>query len=153
MSNLMRNQKQSKRSYIPPERRRTVPVAPKKLTLDNENFPALSSNVPKLTQPNCIDSFAKTVQIETTPVVETKPMETPVTTVFQSNVGRRMEENRTQELWSRLLREDVQPRLLDDPTYDRYIHVYQVKYEETFNQEEYSESSEEETEEESDVEE
>jgi hypothetical protein len=64
-----------------------------------------------------------------------------------------MEENRMHGLWNRLIREDVQPRILDDPAYDRYIHVYQVKYEQTFNQEEYSECSEEETEEEMEEEE
>ena len=148
----MRNQK-SKSSYIPPNRRKTVPTAPKKLIMDDESFPALSSNASKLTQPICIGSFAKTVQIETTPVVETKTMDTPVTTVFQSEVGRHMEENRMHGLWNRLIREDVQPRILDDPAHDRYIHVYQVKYEQTFNQEEYSECSEEETEEDTEEEE
>jgi len=60
--------------------------------MNDESFPALSSNASKLTQPICIGSFAKTVQIETTPVVETKTMDTPMTTVFQSEVGRHMEE-------------------------------------------------------------
>lgn len=150
-SNLMHNQKPSKRSYIPPNlrRRMTVPTTPKKMILDDENFPALSSNASKSIKSNDIGSFAKTVQLETTPAVETKTMEAHEIPVFQSKVGRQIEENRMHDLWNHLIREDVQPRTLDDPNHDRYIHVYQVKYEQTFNQEEYSDSySEEETDEE-----
>lgn len=144
----MHEQNQSKRSYIPPNRRRTVPTI-KKLIMNDEHFPALSSNASKSIQPNDMGSFAKAVQLETTPAVETKTMETQEIPVFQSKVGRHMEENRRHGLWNRLIREDVQPRILDDPNHVRYIHVYQVNYEQTFNQEEYSDaSSEEDTEEE-----
>lgn len=141
----MHDQKQSKRSYIPPNRRRTADApTSKKLIMDDEHFPALSSNASKSIQPIGIGSFAKIVQLETTPVVETKTMETQDTPRFQSKVGRQIEENRIQGLWNRLIREDVQPRIWDDPNYDRYIHDYQVKYEQSFNQEDYSDTHSEE---------
>lgn len=123
--------------------------------MDEETFPSLTRNASDVfTQSNGIGSFAQAVQLEPTSVLETKTMDTPDSPVFQSNVGRRMEDNRMHGLWTRLIREDVQPRSVDDPIHDRYIHVYQVKYEQTFNQEEYySEGSEEDTEEDTDVEE
>lgn len=141
------------RSYIPPNRRRCKPIPPKKLVLDDESFPALPGNHPNVNKLNCIGSFAKAVQLETTSTVETKSTHTVVNEIFQTNIGRQIEENHRHDLWKRLTREDVQPRILDDPNHARYIHVYQVNYEKTFNQEEESVSSEDTEEEETDVEE
>lgn len=151
----MYNKKQSKSkcSYIPPKQRRNVRMTPTKLVLNDENFPALTGNVPKSIKPNDTGLFVKAIQSETTPAVETKSMDAQVDSIFQSKVGRQIEENHMHGLWNRLIREDVQPRIGDDPNYDRYIHDYQVKYEQTFNQEEYSDTYSEEDDEEEETDE
>ena len=148
-SNRMHARKQFKGSYIPPNRKRSDPIPPTKLIMNNENFPSLPGNKPVVKQPTgIVCSFVEAVHLETSHPVETKTNDTIISQVVQTKIGRQIEENRIHSLWKRLLREDVQPHITDDPMYERYIQVYQVKYENTFNQEEesvYSEEEEEET--------